>query len=51
VGHQIDFTICDFVSDVRAETPTGAAERAVPKLSDLLLEIKNNEARLTNGIL
>jgi len=50
VGHQIDFTICDFVSDVRAETPTGAAERAVPKLSDLLLEIKNNEARLTNGV-
>ena len=45
VGHQIDFTICDFVADVRAETPTGAAERAVPMLSDLLLEIKNNENR------
>ena len=39
VGHQIDFTICDFVADKRAETPTGAAERAVPMLSDLLLEI------------
>ncbi len=50
VGHQIDFTICDFVSDVRAETPTGAAERAVPKLTDLLLEIKNDEARLTNSV-
>lgn len=50
VGHQIDFTICDFVADVRAETPTGAAERAVPKLTDLLLEIKNDETRLTNGI-
>lgn len=50
VGHQIDFTICDFVSDVRAETPTGAAERAVPKLSDLLLEINNYEARYTNAI-
>lgn len=50
VGHQIDFTICDFVADVRAETPTGAAERAVPKLTDLLLEINNNEARLTNGV-
>ncbi len=50
VGHQIDFTICDFVSDVRAETPTGAAERAVPKLSDLLLEISNYESRYTNSI-
>ena len=50
VGHQIDFTICDFVADVRAETPTGAAERAVPKLSDLLLEINNYEARYTNAI-
>lgn len=50
VGHQIDFTICDFVSDVRAETPTGAAERAVPKLSDLLLEINNYKSRCTNSI-
>lgn len=50
VGHQIDFTICDFVADVRAETPTGAAERAVPKLSDLLLEINNQESRLSNNI-
>lgn len=50
VGHQIDFTICDFVADVRAETPTGAAERAVPKLSDLLLEINNYKTRLTNNI-
>lgn len=50
VGHQIDFTICDFVADVRAETPTGAAERAVPILTDLLLEISNNEARLTNSV-
>lgn len=50
VGHQIDFTICDFVADVRAETPTGAAERAVPKLSDLLLEINNYNVRSTNII-
>ncbi len=50
VGHQIDFTICDFVADVRAETPTGAAERAVPKLTDLLLEINNDEVRLTNSV-
>lgn len=50
VGHEIDFTICDFVADVRAETPTGAAERAVPKLSDLLLEINNYNVRSTNII-
>ena len=50
VGHQIDFTICDFVADVRAETPTGAAERAVPKLSDLLLEIDNYKVRFANVI-
>lgn len=50
VGHEIDFTISDFVADVRAETPTGAAERAVPKLSDLLLELDNYKSRLTNKV-
>ena len=51
VGHQIDYTICDFVSDVRAETPTGAAERAVPMLSDLLLEIDNYKIRCSNSVI
>ena len=50
VGHQIDFTICDFVSDVRAETPTGAAERAVPKLSDVIMQIDNYKVRYTNSV-
>ena len=50
VGHQIDFTICDFVAYKRAETPTGAAERAVPVLTDLLLEIDNYKIRYLNSV-
>jgi len=40
VGHEIDFTIADFVSDLRAPTPTGAAEMAVPTISDVKFMIK-----------
>jgi exodeoxyribonuclease VII large subunit len=36
VGHEIDFTIADFVADRRAPTPTAAAEMVVPKKADLL---------------
>jgi len=35
VGHEVDFTIADFVCDMRAPTPTGAAEMAVPNKSDI----------------
>ncbi len=39
VGHEVDFTICDFVADVRAPTPSGAAEIVVPDRSDWLHRI------------
>ena len=43
VGHEIDFTICDFVADMRAETPTAAAEKATP--DDTLLLDRINSFR------
>jgi exodeoxyribonuclease VII large subunit len=39
VGHEIDFTIADFVADRRAPTPTAAAECAVPDLGELLVKL------------
>lgn len=50
VGHEIDFTIADFVSDMRAPTPTGAAEMAVPNLSDVKNLIAQINIRLNKSI-
>lgn len=46
VGHETDFTICDFVADARAATPTAAAELASPSLADLQLQLEQFRNRL-----
>lgn len=46
VGHEIDYTISDFVSDMRAPTPTAAAELALPDNADLMRRINNITDRM-----
>lgn len=50
VGHEVDFTIADFVADLRAPTPTGAAELAVPNIFDVIKQINNFKIRLNENI-
>ena len=50
VGHEIDFTIADFVADLRAPTPTGAAELAVPAISDITNYLNQLKIRLNKRL-
>ena len=50
VGHEIDFTIADYVADLRAPTPTGAAEMAVPNLVDLKSLIEQYKIRANEAV-
>ncbi len=50
VGHEVDFTISDFVSDVRAPTPSAAIEQIVPELSAVHYTIEQFESRLKHVI-
>lgn len=50
VGHEIDFTIADFVADVRAATPSAAAELVVPRLEELEDTLSDLSARLVNAL-
>ena len=49
VGHEVDVTISDLVADLRAPTPTAAAELVAPRLDDLLESISQNAGRATRA--
>jgi exodeoxyribonuclease VII large subunit len=50
VGHEVDFTICDFAADVRAPTPTAAADMVVKDKKDLAAFLSDADTRLEQGM-
>ena len=50
IGHETDFTIADFVADVRAATPTAAAEMAVPDLVEIKITLAQIETRMARAL-
>ncbi|WP_043932827.1 exodeoxyribonuclease VII large subunit [Bacillus sp. EB01] len=50
VGHETDYTIADYVADLRAPTPTGAAELAVPHIDELLERVLQRQGRLIRAM-